>query len=81
MSDHALRSPPIDGIAPSSHPIGHGRCFAVAGVAGASGLMAIYVAGLVLGNARLPHRSTTDSFVEGLAWLEQWLNQRRGVSR
>ena len=45
--------------------------FAVAGVVGASGLMAIYVAGLTLGNARLPHRSATASFVEGLAWLSQ----------
>jgi cell volume regulation protein A len=33
--------------------------------------MAIYVAGLVLGNAHLPHRRATDSFVEGLAWLAQ----------
>ncbi|MQW75608.1 potassium/proton antiporter [Nocardioides sp. dk4132] len=45
--------------------------FAVSGLAGASALMAIYVAGLVLGNARLPHRGATDSFVEGLAWLAQ----------
>jgi cell volume regulation protein A len=45
--------------------------FAVAGVVGGSALMAIYVAGLVLGNSRLPHRRTTDSFVEGLAWLAQ----------
>jgi len=45
--------------------------FAVSGVAGGSALMAIYVAGLTLGNARLPHRTTTGSFVEGLAWLAQ----------
>jgi cell volume regulation protein A len=45
--------------------------FAVAGLAGASPLMAAYVAGLVLGNSRLPHRAATDSFVEGLAWLAQ----------
>ncbi|QBR91902.1 potassium/proton antiporter [Nocardioides euryhalodurans] len=45
--------------------------FATAGLAGASPLMAIYVAGLVLGNAHLPHRRATDSFVEGLAWLAQ----------
>ncbi|WP_432479444.1 potassium/proton antiporter [Nocardioides sp. GXQ0305] len=45
--------------------------FAVAGMAGASPLMAVYVAGLVLGDARLPHRAATDSFVEGLAWLSQ----------
>lgn len=45
--------------------------FALAGLAGGSALMAIYVAGLTLGNAHLPHRSTTASFVEGLAWLAQ----------
>ncbi|MFB9908287.1 potassium/proton antiporter [Allokutzneria oryzae] len=37
----------------------------------ASGLLATYVAGLVLGNARLPHRADTLSFVEGLGWLSQ----------
>ncbi|WP_182523954.1 potassium/proton antiporter [Nocardioides dongkuii] len=45
--------------------------FAVSGVAGGSPIMAIYVAGLVLGNSRLPHRSATASFAEGLAWLSQ----------
>ncbi|TDV34215.1 potassium/proton antiporter (CPA1 family) [Actinophytocola oryzae] len=36
-----------------------------------SGLLATYVAGLVLGNARLPHRGDTLSFVEGMGWLAQ----------
>jgi cell volume regulation protein A len=45
--------------------------FATAGLAGASGLMAIYVAGLWLGNARLPHRQATAGFAEGLGWLAQ----------
>ena len=45
--------------------------FAVAGVVGGSALMAIYVAGLALGNAALPHRSATAGFAEGLAWLAQ----------
>ncbi len=45
--------------------------FALAGVGGGSALMAIYVAGLTLGNSRLPHRATTGSFAEGLAWLAQ----------
>jgi cell volume regulation protein A len=45
--------------------------FAISGLAGASPIMAIYVAGLVLGNADLPHRSTTEGFVEGMAWLAQ----------
>jgi len=37
----------------------------------ASGLLATYVTGLVLGNSRLPHRSDTLSFAEGLGWLAQ----------
>lgn len=45
--------------------------FAASGLLGASPIMAIYVAGLVLGNSELPHRTTTGSFVEGMAWLAQ----------
>jgi cell volume regulation protein A len=37
----------------------------------ASGFLATYLAGLVLGNARLPHRGDTVSFAEGLGWLAQ----------
>ncbi|MGQ0841042.1 potassium/proton antiporter [Actinokineospora sp.] len=37
----------------------------------ASGLLATYLAALVLGNSRLPHRSDTVSFAEGLGWLAQ----------
>lgn len=40
-------------------------------LAHASGLLATYVAGLVLGNSRLPHRGDTVSFAEGLGWLAQ----------
>lgn len=36
-----------------------------------SGFAAIYVAALVLGNSDLPHRGTTRSFAEGIAWLAQ----------
>jgi cell volume regulation protein A len=36
-----------------------------------SGFAAVYVAALILGNSELPHRSTTRSFSEGLAWLAQ----------
>jgi len=45
--------------------------FATAQGAHASGLLATYVAGLVLGNSRLPHRGDTLSFAEGLGWLAQ----------
>jgi cell volume regulation protein A len=36
-----------------------------------SGFAAIYVAALILGNADLPHRTATRSFVEGVGWLAQ----------
>jgi cell volume regulation protein A len=45
--------------------------FAGGQAAHASGLLATYVAGLVLGNSRLPHRSDTLSFAEGLGLLSQ----------
>ena len=45
--------------------------FASGQVIHASGLLATYLAGLVLGNSRLPHRSDTASFAEGLGWLSQ----------
>jgi potassium/hydrogen antiporter len=45
--------------------------FAAGQFAHASGLLATYVAGLVLGNSRLPHRGDTLSFAEGLGWLSQ----------
>ena len=45
--------------------------FALGGLAGASPFLAVYVAGLWLGNASLPHRSSTAAFTEGLAWLAQ----------
>lgn len=45
--------------------------FAIGGLAQASGLMAIYVAGMWLGNAPLPHRQATAGFADGLGWLAQ----------
>ncbi|HTC69984.1 MAG TPA: potassium/proton antiporter [Acidothermaceae bacterium] len=45
--------------------------FATAALAHASGFLAVYVAGVVLGNSRLPHRPATRSFAEGIAWLAQ----------
>ncbi|MBO3751492.1 potassium/proton antiporter [Streptosporangiaceae bacterium NEAU-GS5] len=37
----------------------------------ASGFLAVYVATLILGNSRLPHRAATRGFAEGTAWLAQ----------
>ncbi|MFF5258267.1 potassium/proton antiporter [Actinomadura viridis] len=45
--------------------------FAAAGALNASGIIAAYLSGLVLGNSHLPHRAATRSFAEGLGWLAQ----------
>jgi cell volume regulation protein A len=45
--------------------------YATGTVAHASGFLAVYVAGVVLGNARLPHRQSILGFADGLAWLAQ----------
>ncbi|BBX18955.1 potassium/proton antiporter [Mycolicibacterium duvalii] len=45
--------------------------FAAAGAANASAFLAAYLAGVVLANSGLPHRSATRSFAEGSAWLAQ----------
>lgn len=62
---------PASGLYPLATLASAFLAFAVSGVAGGSPIMAVYVAALVLGNARLPHRSTTESFAEGLAGLAQ----------
>jgi cell volume regulation protein A len=45
--------------------------FASASLAHTSGFVAVYLCGLVLGNAALPHRSATVGFAEGMASLAQ----------
>ncbi|MEW2138907.1 potassium/proton antiporter [Streptomyces sp. NPDC005409] len=45
--------------------------FAAGGFVNASGIIAAYLAGLVLGNSHLPHRAATRSFAEGTGWLAQ----------
>ncbi|WP_306214311.1 potassium/proton antiporter [Actinoplanes sp. RD1] len=45
--------------------------YAVGGVAHASGFLAVYVAGVVLGNGRIPHRRAILGFADGLAWVAQ----------
>ncbi|WP_299955719.1 potassium/proton antiporter [uncultured Modestobacter sp.] len=45
--------------------------FASADLAHTSGFVAVYLCGLVLGNASLPHRAGTIGFAEGLASLAQ----------
>jgi cell volume regulation protein A len=45
--------------------------YAASAVAHTSGFLATYVAALVLGNSRLPHRAATRGFAEALGWLAQ----------
>ena len=45
--------------------------YAAGATAHASGFLAVYVAGVVLGNARLPHRRAILGFADGLAWMAQ----------
>ncbi|HEX7993402.1 MAG TPA: potassium/proton antiporter [Streptosporangiaceae bacterium] len=45
--------------------------YGAAVLAHTSGFLAVYVAALVLGNVRLPHRPATRGFAEGVAWLAQ----------
>jgi cell volume regulation protein A len=45
--------------------------FATADLAHTSGFVAVYLAGVVLGNAALPHRSASIGFAEGMASLAQ----------
>ncbi|MBU3749626.1 MAG: potassium/proton antiporter [Mycobacterium sp.] len=45
--------------------------FAAGGAVHASGFIAAYLAGVVLANSGLPHRSAIRSFAEGAGWLAQ----------
>ncbi|WP_232792605.1 potassium/proton antiporter [Actinacidiphila yeochonensis] len=45
--------------------------YATGALAHGSGFLAVYVASLVLGNAKLPHRPATRGFAEGLGWIAQ----------
>jgi cell volume regulation protein A len=45
--------------------------YASGAVLHASGFMAVYVAAVVLGNAKLPHRQAIMGFADGVAWLAQ----------
>ena len=45
--------------------------YAVAGTVHSSGFIAVYLAGLVLGNLNLPHRAAIHGFAAALGWLAQ----------
>ncbi|MFW6694542.1 potassium/proton antiporter [Streptomyces sp. MAR4 CNX-425] len=45
--------------------------YAVGALAHGSGFLAVYLAAMVLGNAKLPHWSATLGFADGVGWLAQ----------
>lgn len=45
--------------------------FGATGVAGGSGFLAVYVAGIYAGNRKIPARTTITRFQEGITWLAQ----------
>ncbi|MEC4015269.1 potassium/proton antiporter [Streptomyces sp. H27-D2] len=45
--------------------------YAAGALAHGSGFLAVYLAALVLGNAKLPHWPATKGFAEGLGWIAQ----------
>jgi cell volume regulation protein A len=73
LGGHALRRSalPATGLYPLATVAVPVLAFSAGSFAHASGLLAAYVAALVLGNSRLPHRNDTLSFAEGLGWLSQ----------
>jgi cell volume regulation protein A len=70
---HALRrlALPASGLYPLAVLALAVAGFATSSLAHASGFLSVYVAGLVLGNSKLPHRPATRGFAEGVAWLAQ----------
>ncbi|WP_410599881.1 potassium/proton antiporter [Amycolatopsis sp. lyj-90] len=73
IGTHALRRAalPATGLYPLATVAVCVVAYSSGQLAHASGLLATYVAALVLGNSKLPHRSDTLSFAEGLGWLAQ----------
>ena len=57
------------------YPVLAGACafvaFGLAAVAGGSGFLAIYLAGIVVGNSRIVFQRGTYMFIDGLAWMGQ----------
>jgi cell volume regulation protein A len=65
----------INLAAPGLYPVLAGSCglvaFGLAATLGGSGFLAIYLAGIVLGNSRIVFQRGTFRFMDGLAWISQ----------
>jgi potassium/hydrogen antiporter len=62
---------PASGLYPLTAFAFGALAYAAAAQVHASGFIAAYLAGVVLGTSRLPHWAAVRSFAEGLAWLAQ----------
>ena len=62
---------PSSGLYPLAALVWAIFAYGVGALAHASGFAAVYACALMLGNAQLPHRAATRSFVEGVGWIAQ----------
>ena len=62
---------PASGLYPLATVVWIVFTYGAASVLHASGFAAVYACALLLGNANLPHRGATRSFVEGIGWIAQ----------
>jgi cell volume regulation protein A len=62
---------PSSGLYPLAAVVWAVLAYGTAATLHLSGFAAVYVCALVLGNAQLPHRIATRSFVEGIGWIAQ----------
>ncbi len=60
---------PSSGLYPLAALVWTVFAYAVGATLHTSGFAAVYVCALMLGNAQLPHRGATRSFVEGIGWI------------
>jgi cell volume regulation protein A len=62
---------PSSGLYPLAALVWTVFAYGMGALAHTSGFAAVYVCALMLGNAQLPHRGATRSFVEGIGWIAQ----------
>jgi cell volume regulation protein A len=62
---------PPSGLYPLAALVWAVLAYGIGAAAHTSGFAAVYVCALMLGNAQLPHRTATRSFVEGVGWIAQ----------
>ena len=62
---------PSSGLYPMAALVWSVLAYGSAAMLHLSGFAAVYVCALALGNAQLPHRIATRSFVEGIGWIAQ----------